>query len=205
MSKSVFSFIAQSFTQQGFVTVIPNYPLAPEVSIEQIVKSCRKSIAWLSYNADRYGGNPRLLHLAGHSAGGHLVAMMLSTVWNDYGADVEKNIFSACSLSGLFELEPIRLTYLNEKLKIQPEDIHRISPIYLKPTSMIPFLAAVGSQESVEYHDQSRDFAQQWNTLGAQTDAMIVPNVNHFSILDEFCNQESALRKKLIGMVQNAY
>ncbi len=205
MSKSVFSFIAKSFTEQGFVAVLPNYPLAPEVSIMQIVKSCRKAIAWLSYNADRYGGNPRLLHLAGHSAGGHLVAMMLATEWNDYGADVEKNIYSACSLSGLFELEPIRLTYLNEKLKIKKEEVPGISPLYLKPTSPIPFLAAVGGLESVEYHDQSKEFAQSWREHGAKTEALIVPEVNHFSILDEFCDQQSVLRKTLIKMVQEAY
>ena len=205
MSKSVFSFIAKSFTEQGFVAVLPNYPLAPEVSMMQIIKSCRKAIAWLSYNADRYGGNPRLLHLAGHSAGGHLIAMMLATEWNDYGADVEKNIYSACSLSGLFELEPIRLTYLNEKLGMSKEDIGTLSPIYLKPTSPIPFLAAVGGLESVEYHDQSTEFAESWRKHGAKTDAMIVPNVNHFSILDEFCSQDSVLRKKLINMVQEAY
>jgi arylformamidase len=205
MHKSVFSFIAKSFTEQGFVAVLPNYPLAPDVSVMQIVKSCRKAIAWLSYNADRYGGNPRLLHLAGHSAGGHLVAMLLATEWNDYGADVQQSIYSACSLSGLFELEPIRLTYLNEKLHLKKEDVPAVSPLYLHPTSKIPFLAAVGGLESAEYHDQSESFAKAWALQGAQTDAMIVPGVNHFSILDAFCDQQSALRKKLMEMVRLAY
>lgn len=205
MHKNIFSFIARSFTSQGFVAVLPNYPLAPDVSIMQIVKSCRKSIAWLSYNADRYGGNPRMLHLAGHSAGGHLVAMMLATEWNDYGADVQQSIFSACSLSGLFELEPVRLTYLNEKLKLSPGDVPEVSPVYLKPTSRIPFLAAVGALESQEYHDQSIEFSRAWLSHGAHTEAMIVPDVNHFSILDEFCDQQSVLRQKLISMVKSTY
>jgi len=205
MNKSVFSFIAKSFTEQGFVTVMPNYPLSPEVSVKEIVKSCRKSIAWLSFNADRYGGNPRLLHLAGHSAGGHLVAMMLSSAWKDYGSDVQKSIYSACSLSGLFELEPIRLSYLNEKLKINKDEIEEISPFYHRPTTPIPFLAAVGEEESEEYHVQTQEFANRWHEHGAKAEAMIVPKTNHFSILDAFCDQESELRKKLIKMVEEAY
>lgn len=205
MDKSVFSFIAEPFTDQGFITVIPNYPLAPEAQMKDIVDGCRRSIIWLSRHIQRFGGDPGKLHLAGHSAGGHLVAMMSATDWQGLGMDEGTGIYSACSLSGLFQLEPIRLSYLNNKLGLSSDDVQQWSPLYLKPDIDIPFLAAVGSEESEEYHDQSKDFSAAWDQFGTDTEYMSVPETNHFSILDAFCDQNSKLRQRLIHMVESAY
>lgn len=205
MDKSAFSFIAKPFTEQGFITVLPNYPLAPNVSMHELIESCRKSIAWLFHNIEQYGGNPRRLHISGHSAGGHITAMMLSSDWSQYSHDIKESIYSACSLSGLFELEPIRLTYLNNKLNLQSEDVKKLSPMYLNPGKSVPFLAAVGEEESEEYHDQSKELATQWHELGADTEYLSVTGTNHFSILDAFCDQKSALRQALIEMVNASY
>src|SRR5207302_10546683 len=106
----------------------------------------RRSRAWVHADARAYEGYPARITVSGNTAGGHLVAMLLATDWPQFGvpADVVK---AGCAVSGLYDLEPIRLCYLNDVLGLTPESARRNSPVHLKPTGRAPLVLAVGAGE----------------------------------------------------------
>src|SRR5437899_10167328 len=123
-----------------------NYALIPTVQMAELVSQCRASIAWVHRHAASFGGDPRRIFVSGHSAGGHLVAMLMSTDWGSEGlpADVIK---AGCGISGLYDLEPIRLCYLNDVLSLTPETARLHSPIHHPPSHAGPLLLTVGALE----------------------------------------------------------
>ena len=79
------SFVAPAFTRRGVCVVVPNYALCPAVTVPQIVMQLVHALAWTWRHIGRHGGDPRRITVAGHSAGGHLAAMMLACLWPVYG------------------------------------------------------------------------------------------------------------------------
>jgi len=156
LDKTDFSFVAGACRETA--TVVVNYALVPTVDLDELVRQVRASVAWVHANARSFGGDPARITVSGHSAGGHLVAMLLATDWPQFGvpADVVK---AGCAISGLYDLEPIRLCYLNEVLGLTPESARHNSPVHLKPTGRAPLVLAVGADEGPEYHRQTTDLA----------------------------------------------
>src|SRR5437660_1737901 len=107
-------------------------------------------------------------------------------------ADVVK---AGCAVSGLYDLEPIRLCYLNEVLGLTPESARRNSPVHLKPTGRAPLVLAVGAAEGPEYHRQTNDLAAAWRALGAPVDIVDAAGLDHFSIVVELERPDSALAR----------
>src|SRR4051812_23011353 len=91
LDKDLFRFIANGFHALGVTIVLLAYPLAPEYSIDQMVLSCRNALYWLYNNVAAYNGNPNELFVAGHSAGGHLAAMLMATDWKRTGLTIPVN------------------------------------------------------------------------------------------------------------------
>src|SRR5262249_509506 len=115
-SKDTFHFVGESFIEHGITTAYVNYPLGPQASMAEIVASCRNSLAWLYRHVGEYGGNPQKIYISGHSAGGHLVAMLMATAWPDQAAELPRDLIKGgCTISGLFDLIPIQLSYVNDK------------------------------------------------------------------------------------------
>ena len=113
-----FGFVARGPASRGVATVLVNYALYPKVTIDEIVRQVRAAVVWTYGNATSFGGDPERIHVAGHSAGGHLTAMLLTTDWEgDYGLpkDIVKG---ACAISGLFDLSPFPYTFLQPKLQL---------------------------------------------------------------------------------------
>ncbi len=115
--------MAPAFTNAGMHLALVNYTLAPEASMDQIVDENRRAMAWLARHVGEYGGDSSRIQITGHSAGGHFVGMMMATDWEDYSNSALGNdvIAGGTSISGLFDLEPIRLYYLNETLGLDAE------------------------------------------------------------------------------------
>jgi arylformamidase len=127
LDKALFHFLASGFRSYGITTVLLTYPLAPEASIGQMVLSCRRAVQWLYDHIADYGGDPGQLYVAGHSAGGHLAAMLAATDWNRLGFRVPANVLKGfCFISGLFDLAPIQLSYLNTVLQIDQKPQYEI-------------------------------------------------------------------------------
>jgi arylformamidase len=182
LHKSDFSYVARGFHPAGAAVVVIDYALIPAVDMDELVRQCRAAIAWTYRHAPSFGGDPARISVSGHSAGGHLVAMLMSTDWGAFDGLPADTIKAGCGISGLYDLEPIRLCYLNDDLKLTPEQARRNSPVYLAPARSGPLLLAVGALEGPEYHRQTDDLAAAWRRRGLPCEVLDMAGHDHFSI-----------------------
>ena len=201
LSSKEFSFVADGPVSQGVTTVVLNYALCPDVTIDEIVRQSRAAIAWLYQNVADFGGDSSQIYVAGHSAGGHLTAMLLTTDWMDtYGisADVIKG---GCSISGLFDLEPFPYTYLQPKLQLTWGQVRRNSPIRHIPDSAPPLLVTYGKEETSEMRRQSDDFLNAWRENQLKGDLISQTGKDHFSAIDGFLDRDSPLCSAILDLM----
>ena len=196
--KTKFHFIAEAFHSYGVTTVLINYPLAPAVSMDEIVTSCRKAMLWLQQNLAELNGDPHQLYVAGHSAGAHLATMLIDEAWAQNNAVSCKGV---CGLSGIFNLVPIQLSNLNSTLNLTPEMALRNSPVQLRPTSSIPLLLCVGENETAEFRSQSRELYNKWKNKNSHISLLQLPGVNHFSIPEALLPGKSPLHHAMCKLM----
>jgi arylformamidase len=196
LDKRDFSFVARGLQPAGAAVVVINYALIPSVSMDELVRQCRASIAWVHANAGSFGGDRERLFVSGHSAGGHLTAMQLTADWPSLGLPPDP-IRGACAISGLHDLDPIRLCYLNDTLKLTPEEARRNSPIYLAPRTGPPLLIPVGGEEGPEYHRQTETLAAVWRKYGVPCEVLDMAGIDHFSIVAQLEDPASELSRAI--------
>lgn len=196
LDKKDFSFVARAFAPAGAITVVINYALMPAVSMDELVRQCRAAAAWTFRNAASLGGDPERLFVSGHSAGGHLTAMLLTTDWPRFEAGLPAGIVKGgVALSGLYDLEPIRLCYLNDTLQLSSDEARRNSPIHLRPARPRPFVLAVGGLEGPEYHRQVEALASPWRAYGMPIEVLDQPAHDHFTIVMQLADPDSPLSR----------
>jgi arylformamidase len=196
LDKREFSFVARGLQPAGAAVVVINYALIPTVDMDELVRQCRASIAWVHANAGSFGGDRERIFVSGHSAGGHLTAMQLAADWPAFGLPAEP-IKGGCAISGLHDLDPIRLCYLNDTLKLTPEEARRNSPIYLAPRTRAPLLIPVGGDEGPEYHRQTETLAAVWGKYGVPCEVLDMAGINHFSIVSQLEDPASELSRAI--------
>ena len=172
--KETFRFLAAGALHHGISVALPGYTLAPEQNLTGIVTEIRDALRWLREHADSLGFDRSRIVVAGWSAGGHLAAM---------AAD-EPGVTGVLAISGIFDLEPIRLCCLNDKLLLKPEEVAGLSPLRL-PLSEKPLFAVCGSDELPELQRQSLDFARHRAAAKLPGGAFTLAGRNHFTILEE--------------------
>ena len=200
LDKADFSFVARAFRPAGALTVVVNYALIPAVDMDALVRQVRASVAWVHKNARELGGDPDRIFVTGHSAGGHLVGMLLATDWSAFGAPADV-IKGGCGMSGLYDLEPIRLCYLNDVLALTPESARRNSPVLLAPPRPTPLILTDGGDEGPEYHRQTGELATAWRAKGVTVETLDLTGHNHFSIVAELESPFSPLARAIQGQM----
>jgi acetyl esterase/lipase len=173
-SKEIFSFVAEGPLAWGINVALVGYTLAPQKRLDGIVAEIHAALDWLHAGIDTLGGNKDRLLVSGWSAGGHLTAMAM-------GHPAAKG---GLAISGIYDLEPMRLSYINDKLRLDEAEARRNSP---GPTDK-RLLVAYGADELPELCRQSEDYAKR-----LKAKATAVPRTNHFTVLEELASPHGAL------------
>ncbi len=196
LDKADHSFVAPAFTQSGACVVVPNYALCPAVTIPEITLQMVKALAWTFRNIARYGGDPGRITVAGHSAGGHLAAMLATCLWPAYAAGLpERLVKNAISISGLHDLEPVRQTpFLMDSLRLTPDQVAICSPALLPAPKKVPLYTVAGADESAEFLRQNVLIQQAW---GAKAVPVCEAHLrrNHFSIVEALATPGERLHR----------
>jgi arylformamidase len=203
LDKSDVSFVAPGFHADGAMVVVPNYALCPAVGVEQIVLQLTMALAWTWRNAAGFGGDPRRIVVAGHSAGGHLAAMMLSCRWKQVGDDLPAQLVGgALSISGLYDLEPIRRApFLQCDLQLTPAAVRRLSPAFF-PRPRGKLYAVAGADESSEFVRQNNLIRDVWGPTAVPV-CETIPGKNHLTVMESFVDPAGRLHElalRLLGL-----
>ncbi len=187
-NKDQCSYIAPSFVAEGINVLVLDFALAPTVSLDEIVRQNRAAIAWAWHNADEYGWDRNRIHCLGHSSGGHICGMMLVTDWEGVYGLPSDIIKSAAACSGMYELEPVRLSHRNTYLDLTEKSAARNSSIRQIPPYDIPLTVAWGTGELDEFQRQNREFAEAWAAAGHTVEPFILKGMHHFEVGREIVN-----------------
>jgi arylformamidase len=185
--KEPFLFLADGVLPHGINFVNVEYSLAPSKKMDGICEEIRRAVTWLLENLRRLGGDPRRLFVGGHSAGGHLTAIAMSN----------PGVAGGLPISGLFDLEPIRLSYLNKAIGLDVMAARRNSPIHALPQRAGRLAVAVGGGELPELQRQSVEYYAAWRSAGLEGEFVPLPNHDHFSVLDELGTPRGVLSAAL--------
>lgn len=201
-SKEDVSFIAEALVPAGVMFVAIDHDLLPAVTLDQIVAQVRAAVAWIHRNIAGFGGDPDRLHISGHSSGAHLAAMVLATDWASLGLPAD-TIKAACLTSGLFDLEPVRLSERNGKMDLDGVAVARLSPVHNLPARPMPLVMSVGGRETAEFLRQTAAYRAAWEAAGLGRVRFVeMPSDHHYSLAVEPGNAASPLFRAVLDDIR---
>ena len=203
LDKSDHSFVGPAFTRHNACVVVPNYALCPAVTVPQITMQMVRAVAWTCENIRRYGGDPRRIVVAGHSAGGQLAAMMLACVWPQHDPALPREtVRGALAISALHDLEPImRTPHLQETLQLTPQQVAQASPSRLPAPRSGILYSVVGGEESPEFHRQNRLVQEAWGPRRVPV-CESLPGLHHFSVLEALVEPSHRLHQLALDLLR---
>ena len=192
-SASEHSFVALGPVSLGITTVVVDYSLCPKVTIDEITRQCRAALAWTLRHIESHGGDPTRVAVGGHSAGGHLSAMCLETRWDEDWGLARDPLAAAVLVSGVYDIEPLRHSYLQEVIQLDDGIVRRNSPLFAVRPCATPVLVTWGGEESAEFERQSTAFDAAWRNAGNRSELLAQPGAHHFSAIDGFADASHPL------------
>ena len=201
LDKNDFAFLAPAFTKQGITVASINYGLAPQVRVDDIVSQSRAAIAWLAHNAQRYGADGDKIFVSGHSAGGHLAAMLAATHWPSFATTLPADLLKGViCISGIYDLEPLRFASVNQDIRLDQAAARRLSPALMLPQAKMPILIAAGGDESDEFKRQNELLIERWSNSCPMQNVPL-PGANHFTAVEELAKADSPLHQAALKMM----
>ncbi|HEX4417731.1 MAG TPA: alpha/beta hydrolase [Kofleriaceae bacterium] len=194
-----YQFTARALNAAGIDVAFPWYSLCPAVSVLQIVDELRRCVAALW---TRRGQRPIVV---GHSAGGHLTAALLATDWTAHPGAPGDLVRAGVAISGVFELAPLVTTTMNTALQLDPASAVAASPLgwpVPPPAGARTLVAAVGGDETDEFHRQSRAIVETWGGRGVHTEHLPVAGANHFTVVDALADPGSTLFRRVVDLTR---
>lgn len=197
LDKADHSFVAPSFVRGGATVVLPNYALAPSVRIASIALQMAQALAWTWRHAAHHHGDPRRITVVGHSAGGHLATMLLCCDWRRVAPDLPADLVTrALSISGLYELDPVRRTpFLKADLRLTPDQVPRLSPARFAPPAGRTLHAAAGALESEEFLRHNRLIQAAWGEAVVPR-CETVAGRNHLDVVHDLADAGGLLHRR---------
>ncbi|MFF5926664.1 alpha/beta hydrolase [Streptomyces hydrogenans] len=193
LSKDESSFPARRTVPAGAAFAALDYGLAPAYRLEEIVAQVRRGLDWLVAHAAELGVDERRIVLSGSSAGAHLVLMALLDDWRPAGRHPADAFAGAVLLSGVYDLEPLRLTYVNEPLGLTEETARLMSPLHRLPERLPPLVVARGGAETDEFRRQHDDLVAAVTGRSPEVRELVVSHRNHFDITFDLDDPATAL------------
>jgi arylformamidase len=190
--KDMFAFLADGPRAHGIDVAVVGYTLAPEARLTDIVEEIRRALSVLWERADDLGFDRDRLFVGGWSAGGHLTAIVSG----------HPAFRGGLPISGIFDLEPIALNYLNEKLALDAREVATLSPLRVLRERSAPLRLFVGSDELPELRRQSAIYAETARERGLPVALTVLPARHHYSILDELSKPEGAIARTLVELTE---
>ena len=190
-AKEIFSFVSEGPRAHGIDVVVLGYTLAPAARLSEIVDEVQQALTFLGRHAGSFGFDLDQIYVGGWSAGGHLAAV--ASGW--------PKVRGALVISGIFDLEPIALSYINDPLRLDRDEIEKFSPLHLLRLGAAPQSLTVGGDELTELRRQSAAYAEAADKLGLPVKLRVLPGHHHFSILDELARPDGELTTELLNLV----
>ncbi len=193
LSSKDFSCVALGLQACGITTVVVNYALCPSVTLDEITRQVRAAVAWTHHHIAAHGGDPTRMAVGGHSAGAHLTAMCLQTPWaQDYGLPQDP-IAAAVLVSGVYDIAPLRYSYLQPMIQLDEGTVRRQSPLFAVRACRTPIWVNWGTEETSEFARQAASFHAAWLLAGNTGDLSALPGADHFIGLHGFEHADSLL------------
>lgn len=189
--KSYSTYLAKGAIESGYAVAIPSYTLCPRVQIHEITIEISQTIA---FAASLIEGT---IHLAGHSAGGHLVTRM-GTTSTPLDTGLRKRLRKIVPISAINDLRPLLYTKMNDHFKLDIEQARSESPVLLEPLDGINVTAWVGAAELPEFVRQNRALANLWSGFNCSIDQVEEPEKHHMNIIDGLAEADHPLTRTLL-------
>jgi arylformamidase len=205
LDKRDFSWVARPYVAAGVAVAVVNYGLAPATPLREIVAQNRRAVAFIVRESERLSLDPQRIVAVGHSAGGHIVAMLVATDWPKIHPGLGRRVLHrAIAVSGLFDLQPLMHTpFLRETLAaaVSPDDC--LSPFQLQSVDPAPLLLVVGERESEAFHDQADLLAAAWGPSHV-TGPLIIAGCHHFSVCTAVADAAGPLFKEIVTIFEES-
>lgn len=196
--------MAATFTQHGVAVATLEYTLQPEATLAEIVREVRSAIAWLYHHAGQYGIDPERIFVSGSSAGGHLCGMLIADDWQ-HRYQVPVNVIKgALALSGLYDIRPLCDIYINDWMRLTPEQAVTLSPLFMLPEKAHApqILLDVGAKETRGFRNQTLAYFAACREKGLNVALLEDRHNNHFTLVNELANPNSILFQRVMAMIK---